>query len=91
MWEDPSRNLHLFGVIRRNSPEWRGLFTRRQAIGRAFKSMKKSRRLEKHCVRGLRQITLHAFMSSLAYQATALTRVLTGHREDMRWMVRRVA
>ena len=30
-------------------------------------------------------------MSVLTFQATALVRVLTGERENMRWMVRRVA
>ena len=91
VWEDPTRNLHLFGVIRRGSPEWKALYAKRQAIERAFKSMKESRRLERHCVRGLRQITLHSMMSVLTFQATALVRLEAGQREDMRWMVRKVA
>ena len=52
--------------------------------------MKESRRLERHCVRGLRQITLHALMSVMSFQATALVRVLTGQADRMRWMVRKV-
>ncbi len=48
-------------------------------------------RLERHCMRGLRQITLHALMSALAFQVTALVRVLAGEANMMRWMVRRVA
>ena len=91
VWEDPGRNIRLFGVIRRNSPEWKALYAKRQAIERVFKSLKESRRLERHCVRGLRQVTLHAMMSVLAYQVTALVRVLAGQAEDMRWMVSRVA
>ena len=55
-----------------------------------FKSMKESRRLERHCVRGLRQITLHAMMSTLAFQTTALVRIMTGEADWMRWMVRKV-
>ena len=63
----------------------------RWAIERVFKSLKESRRLERHCVRGLRQITLHALMSTLTFQATALVRILAGEAEWMRWMVRKVA
>ena len=91
VWEDPTRNIRLFGVLRRDSEEWKALYAKRQAIGRVFKSMKESRRLERHCVRGLRQITLHAVMSTLAFQATALVRLQVGEAELMRWMVRRVA
>ena len=91
VWEDPTQNLRLFGVIRRDSQEWRNLYSQRQAIERVFKSLKESRRLERHCVRGLRQITLHAAVSVLAFQATALVRVLAGEAAMMRWMVRRVA
>ena len=53
--------------------------------------MKESRRLERHCIRGLRQITLHAVMSALAFQATVLVRLRAGETEWMRWMVRKVA
>ena len=91
VWEDPAKNIRLFGVVRRGSQEWKDLYTKRQAIERAFKSMKESRRLERHCIRGLRQITLHAAMSALAFQATVLVRLWAGETEWMRWMVRRVA
>ena len=53
--------------------------------------MKESRRLERHCVRGLRQITLHALMSALAYQATVLVRLEAGEGGRMRLMMRKVA
>ena len=91
IWEDPSKNIRLFGVIRRDSTEWKALYAKRQAIERVFKGMKESRRLERHCVRGLRHITLHALMSSLTYQATLLVRLEAGEAEWMRWMVRKVA
>ena len=92
VWEDPSQNIRLFGAgIRRNSPEWNALYSKRQGIERVFKSMKQSRRLEKHGFRGLRKITLHALMSVLAYQATALVKLQAGKQDEMRWMVRRVA
>ena len=91
VWEDPAKNIRLFGVVRRDSQEWKDLYTKRQAIERVFKSMKESRRLERHCIRGLRQVTLHAAISALAFQATVLVRLRAGEAEWMRWMVRRVA
>ena len=91
VWQDPSSNIRLFGKIRRGSPGWKAHFRERQAIERVFKSMKESRRIERHCVRGLRQITLHTLMTTLAFQATVLIRVLAGEAEWMRWMVRKVA
>ena len=91
VWEDPTRNVRLFGAIRRDGPEWKALYAKRQAIERVFKSMKESRRLERHCIRGLRQITLHAMMSALAFQATALVKLRAGQADMMRWMVRKVA
>ena len=91
VWEDPRRNIRLFGVLRRGSKEWKALYSKRQAIERTFKSMKQSRRLERHCTRGLKMVRLHALMSTLAYQTTALVRILDGEAEWMRWMVRKVA
>ena len=90
-WQDPRENIRLFGVIRRDSPEWRDLYGKRQAIERIFKSLKESRRLEQHCLRGIRQVTLHALMSVLTFQATALANLLAGRADEMRWMVRRIA
>lgn len=90
-WEDPSRNIRMFGAIRRDGPEWKALYAKRQAIERVFKSMKQSRRLERHCVRGLRQVALHALMSVITYQATALWKLQLGRADEMRWMVRQVA
>ena len=91
VWEDPKRNIRLFGVLRRDSKEWKALYEKRQAIERVFKSMKESRRLERHCDRGLRKIALHALVSTLAFQATVLVRVLAGEAGIMRWMVRKMA
>ena len=91
VWEDPTQNIRMFGAIRREGPEWKALYDKRQAIERVFKSMKQSRRLEKHGFRGLRKITLHALMSVLAYQSTALVKLQAGRQDEMRWMVRRVA
>ena len=90
--EDPKSNIRVLGPItRRNSREWRAIYARRWAIERLFKTLKESRRLESHCVRGLRQITLHALMATLTYQASALVSVKAGDLEWMRWMVRKIA
>ena len=91
VWEDPSTNLRLFGRVRRDSPEWDAYYSKRKAVERCFKSMKQSRRLERHYVRGLRHVRLHAAMACLTFQATALAHVQAGRVKQMAWMVRRVA
>ena len=92
VWEDPSVNIRWFGgAVRRGSKEWRDYYRKRQTVERTFKSMKESRRLEDHCVRGLAQIALHSAMSALTYQATVLAHLMHGEKEQMRWMVRKVA
>ena len=91
-WQDPSENVRLFGgAVRRGSAEWKAIYTKRQSIERIFKSQKESRRLERHCVRGQKEITLHSLMSTLTFQATALVNLKTELRDTMRWMVKRVA
>ena len=47
VWGDPWADIRLFGVLRRGSPEWKALYSKRQTIERIFKSMKQSRRLER--------------------------------------------
>ena len=84
-------NPRLFGPVRRDSPEWKAIYRQRQSVERVFKSLKESRRLEAHFVRGIRKIALHVAMSVLAYQATALAHLRAGELEYMRWMVRKVA
>jgi IS5 family transposase len=88
---DPNEDLRLFGLLRRDSQEWKGLYALRQSIERVFKGCKESRRLERHHTRGLRKVSLHAAMSVLAFQATALVEAQAGRTVWMRWMVRRVA
>ena len=87
----PSENPRLSGPIRRASDEWKAYDVKRQSIERVFKSEKQSRRLEHHYIRGMAKITLHAIMSTLTFQATALHKIENGQIEDMRWMVRKVA
>ena len=90
-WEKRDDDPRVFGPVRRGSREWKALYQKRWSVERVFKSMKESRRLESHCVRGLRKVSLHAAMSTLAFQATALARLRSGEIESLRWMVRRVA
>ena len=89
-WEGRRDNPRLFGPLRRNSPAWKALYRLRWSVERVFKSLKESRRLEGHYIRGLRRIALLAAMSTLVYTATALQQVRAGE-QDYRWMVRRVA
>lgn len=92
VWEDPKQDVRFFGgAVRRDGPEWKELYRKRQAVERLFKSMKESRRLERHYVRGMRQVTLHNAMATLATQVTCLSRVVAGQAGEMRWMVRQVA
>ena len=90
-WEKRDDNPRVFGPVRRGSREWKTLYKMRWSVERVFKSMKESRRLESHCVRGIRKVSLHAAMSALAFQATALARLRSGDIESLRWMVRKVA
>ena len=90
LWVDRQDNPRLFGPVRQGSPEWKALYRLRQSVERVFKSMKESRRLERHFIRGLRGVSLHASMSTLGFAATFLVKLLAGE-DRPRWMVRRVA
>lgn len=85
---EPNKRIH--GPVKRNSPEWQRLYRQRYSVERVFKSMKEFRRLERHYVRGLAKISLHASMSVLAYTATVLVQT-QAQSEIPRWMVERVA
>ena len=87
---DPNKDIRKHGVIERDSKEWDRFYRMRKAIERVFKSMKESRRLERHCVRGLRRLRLHALMSALTFSATVLMHAETGHINNLRWMVSRM-
>ena len=86
-WQDAPR---LVSPVRRNSQEWKDLYSLRQSVERVFKSLKQSRALDAHCLRGLRKVGLHALMSVMAFQATALHGLFTGQVKLLRWQVRRV-
>ena len=61
------------------------------SIERIFRSLKHSRGLEGHCVRGMRKITLHATLSVLTFQATTMARLRGGDVDRMRRMSVKVA
>ena len=93
--EDPTVSPELMRILgpitRRNSPKWKELYAKRWSVERLFKTLKESRRLETHCVRGAAHIALHSIMATLTYQSSALVKVRAGDKESMRWMVRKVA
>lgn len=90
--EDPAEHLRVLGGrTRRGSQEWDELYALRWSVERVFKRLKESRRLERHCTRGLMQVTLHALMSTLTQQASALSKARAGRWEEMNWAVRKVA
>ena len=90
-WEDPTRDIRLFGTIRKDSDEWKNLYRQRYSIERGFKSMKQGRSLEHHTVRRLRRIHMHILMSVFTAQITVLANIENRTREEMMWMVPRVA
>ena len=87
--EDPERNPRLFGTLPYNSKEFKELYGRRWNIEHIFKSLKESKRLTRHYVRGMPQIRLHCLMSVLAFQAKSLWDLQQGREDEMRWMVRK--
>lgn len=94
LWEPPSRrqeNPRLFPAIRRDSPEWVELYGLRQAVERIFKSLKESRRLNAHYVRGMLHLGLHSTMSALASVATAVMHVNRNDLDMLCWQKERVA
>ena len=63
---------------------WKWLYKLRMSIERIFRSLKHSRGLEGHCVRGLKKIKLLAAMSLVTYQATVLMRLKAKDEKRMR-------
>lgn len=93
-WQDPSVDLRLFGPpdVRREGPAWKAYYDKRYSIERIFRSLKHTRRLERHHVRGFNHIRLHCLMSVLVYSATILVNKQAGLNDrKARWMVERVA
>ena len=91
VWEEREANLRVLGPLPRFTDAWKRLYRQRMSIERIYRSLKHSRGLEGHCVRGLRKITLHATLSVLTYQATVLARLKAKDFDGMRRMTVKVA
>ena len=91
VWEDPMENLRTVGIVWRGSEEWDHHYAKRMSIERIFRSLKHSRGLEGHMVRGMAKIRLLASLSLLTYQATTLARIKVGDRKHLRKMRVKVA
>ena len=89
VWETPMERRRP-GSIYEGSVRWNQMYLLRQSAERVFKSLKESRRLERHCVRGLARMSLHVTMSVLGFSATYLVNLLADAVRP-RWMVRKVA
>ena len=90
IWEDANANLRVLGPLPRFTEAWKRLYRLRMSIERIFRSLKHSRGLEGHCVRGLRKITLQATLSVLTFQMTALARLRAKDQDRMRRMTVKV-
>ena len=89
-WDSPANRGWTLVKLSMEPARWNHLYRQRQSVERVFKSLKESRRLERHYIRGLRRIALHALMSVLSFNATYLVNLLAGEARP-RWMVRKVA
>ena len=91
-WEDPAKNLRVLGGrVARASKEWRELYRKRYSVERVFRSLKHSRGLEGHRMRGLLRVTLLAMTALLTFQSTALARARAGDFARLRLMRLKVA
>ena len=88
VWFNPADDPRVLGVLPREASEWKRLYGKRQSIERIFGSLKHSRLLEGHLVRGMRKMVLHVTMSALTYSATVLTKVRRGLRKPRIMRVR---
>ena len=86
VWEDPMENLRIVGIVARQSQEWEDHYDKRQSVERLFGSLKRSRNLEDHFSRNIGRMRLHATLSLLAYQATALARIMQDGIKYLRQM-----
>lgn len=90
-WVKPSDDYRLFCEIPRSTPEWQALYNKRTSVERVFSRLKETRRLERHCLRGLAKISLHAMLSVLVLQADALAKVQADRVSELRACTRKVA
>ena len=80
VWENPADNLRIVGIIARQSKEWDRQYDKRQSVERWFNSAKHSRLLDTHRQLSMARVRLHATLSVLAWQATAIARLQAENR-----------
>ncbi|MCH7594736.1 MAG: transposase [Chloroflexi bacterium] len=76
-------------AIPRDSKEWKRLYAMRTGIERLFGRAKETRRLERHCYRGIEKVELHCLLSVLTLQAKAVVQLEAD--ESLRQCLRKVA
>ena len=79
----------LSGAV--HPPEWQALYDKRVSVERVFSRLKETRRLERHCPRGLAMVSLHAMVSALVLQADALAKVQANRLGEVRVCTGKVA
>lgn len=89
---NPGHDYRRFGYhIPRTSPQWKELYNKRSAVERVFSRLKDKRRLDSHCLRGFKKISLHCTLSILVMQAMALAKAQAGQLREVRVCARRIA
>ena len=78
--------LRIMGIVPRFTGEWKRLYRMRTSVERWFSSAKRSRLLNQQQHLDQERVTLHAAMSKLTFQLTALTRLMADDYEHMRHM-----
>ena len=76
-------------AIPRDSREWKRAYARRTSVERVFGRLKETRRLERHCYRGIEKVELHCLLSVLTLQARAVVQLEAD--ESLRQCLRKVA
>ena len=72
-----------------DSKEWKRRYAMRTGIERLFGRAKETRRLERHCYRGIEKVELHCLLSVLTLQAKAVVQLEAD--ESLRQCLRKVA
>lgn len=76
-------------AIPRESEEWKRLYAMRTGIERIFGRLKETRKLKRHCYRGIEKVEAHCLLSVLTLQAKAVVQVEAA--ESLRQCLRKVA
>lgn len=87
----PVHDYRRFGYrIRRNTEEWNEIYNHRTSIERVNSRLKKQRRIDSHCFRGLEKMSLHCRLAILSLLAGALARAQKQELDKIRVCVRTI-